>query len=38
MFQFLKCLFGVHGVTEIIHCKDGSLEVCRDCLKVNDIK
>ena len=34
MLQFLKCLFGFHGVTEIYHCKDGELKVCRDCLKV----
>ena len=34
MLQFLKCLLGFHGVTEIYHCKDGELKVCRDCLKV----
>ena len=34
MLQFLKCLLGFHGVTEIYHCKDGEeSKVCRDCLK-----
>ena len=37
MLQFLKCLLGFHGVTEIYHCKDGELKVCRDCLKVKEI-
>ena len=37
MFQLLKCLFGLHGVTEIHHCKDGELKVCRNCLKVKEI-
>lgn len=38
MFQFIKCLFGFHGVTEVHHCKDGDIEVCRNCLKVKNIK
>lgn len=29
MLQFLKCIFGFHGATEI---SDGKNE-CRDCLK-----
>ena len=37
MLQFLICLFGFHGVTETIYCKDGELKVCRDCLKVKEI-
>ena len=37
MFQFLKCLFGFHGVTEIHHCEDGDIGFCRDCLKVKEI-
>lgn len=38
MFQLLKCLFGLHGVTEIHYCADGEIEVCRNCLKVKDVK
>ncbi len=34
MLQFLKCLFGFHGVTEIDHTIDGDeIKACRDCLK-----
>ncbi|RKG33000.1 hypothetical protein [Acinetobacter tianfuensis] len=38
MFQIIKCLLGFHGVTEIHHCADGHLEICRDCLKVKKVK
>lgn len=38
MFQLLKCFFGIHGVSEVIYCKDGEMVVCRDCLKVKNIK
>lgn len=30
MFQFLMCLFGLHGATEI---GDDDVKECRDCLK-----
>lgn len=36
MFQFIKCLFGLHGVIEIdytIDDDDEEIKVCRDCLK-----
>ncbi|RLL17257.1 hypothetical protein D9K81_17280 [Acinetobacter chengduensis] len=38
MFQLLKCLLGFHDATEIHHCKDGDLEICRNCFKVKKIK
>lgn len=34
MLQFLICLFGFHGATEIDYNVDGEeIEECRDCLK-----
>lgn len=34
MLQFLKCLFGFHGATEVEYSADKEeIEVCRDCLK-----
>ena len=34
MLQFLKCLFGLHGATEVEYSADNKeIEVCRDCLK-----
>ena len=34
MLQFLLCLFGLHGATEIDYTVDGDeIKVCRDCLK-----
>ena len=34
MLQFLKCLLGFHGVTEIDYViDDEEIKVCRDCLK-----
>ena len=34
MLQFLKCLLGFHGVTEISYTiDDEEFKVCRDCLK-----
>ena len=33
MLQFLKCLFGFHGVREIDYTfDDEEIKVCRDCL------
>ena len=35
MLQFLKCLFGFHGATEIDHTiDDEEINVCRNCGKV----
>lgn len=35
MLQFIFCLFGLHGVTEIDYTVDDEeIKVCRDCLKV----
>ena len=35
MLQFLLCLFGFHGATEIDHTVDDEeVKVCRDCGKV----
>lgn len=34
MFRFLKCLFGLHGATEVDYTIDNEeIKVCRDCLK-----
>ena len=34
MLQFLLCLFGLHGATEIDYTVDDEeIKVCRDCLK-----
>lgn len=34
MLQFIFCLFGLHGVTEIDYTVDDEeIKVCRDCLK-----
>ena len=34
MLQFLMCLLGLHGVTEIDYTVDDEeIKVCRDCLK-----
>ena len=34
MLQFIFCLFGLHGVTEIDYAVDDEeIKVCRDCLK-----
>lgn len=34
MFQFLMCLFGLHGATEIDYTVDGDeVKVCRDCFE-----
>ncbi len=34
MLQFIFCLFGLHGVTEIDYTvHDEEIKVCRDCLK-----
>ncbi len=34
MLRFLKCLFGLHGATEIDYTVDDKeIKVCRDCLK-----
>ena len=34
MLQFLLCLFGLHGATEIDYTVDDEeTKVCRDCLK-----
>ena len=34
ILQFLKCLFGLHGATEIDYTADDEeIKVCRDCLK-----
>ncbi len=34
MLQFIFCLFGLHGVTEIDYMVDyEEIKVCRDCLK-----
>ena len=37
MLQFLLCLFGLHGATEIDYTVDDEeIKVCRDCLKEVD--
>ena len=37
MLQFLLCLFGLHGATEIDYTVDNEeIKVCRDCLKEVD--
>lgn len=37
MLRFLKCLFGINGVTEIDYTVDDEeVKVCRDCLKEVD--
>lgn len=33
MIQFLMCLFGFHGATEVEYAADKETKVCRDCLK-----
>lgn len=34
MLQFILCLFGLHGATEIDYTDDDDeIKVCRDCLK-----
>ena len=34
MLQFLLCLFGLHGASEIDYTVDDEeIKVCRDCLK-----
>ena len=34
MLQFLLCLFGLHGATEIDYTVDDEeIKVCRDCMK-----
>ena len=34
ILRFLKCLFGLHGATEIDYTADDEeIKVCRDCLK-----
>ena len=34
MLQFLMCLFGFHGATEIEYTIDGKeIKLCRNCLK-----
>lgn len=34
MLQFIFCLFGLHGVTEIDYTVDDEkIKVCRDCLR-----
>ena len=34
MLQFLMCLFGFYGATEIAYTiDDEEIKVCRDCLK-----
>lgn len=34
MMQFIFCLFGLHGGTEIDYsCDDDEIKECRDCLK-----
>lgn len=34
MFQFLMCLFGFHGATEIDYTiDDEEIKVCRECMK-----
>lgn len=34
MLQFLMCLFGFHGATEIDYTiDDEEVKVCRDCMK-----
>lgn len=34
MLQFLMCLFGLNGATEIDYTVDDEeIQVCRDCLK-----
>ena len=33
MIQFLMCLFGFHGATEVDYTADEEIKVCRDCLK-----
>jgi hypothetical protein len=34
MLRFLKCLFGLHGATEVDYTADDEeIKVCRDCLK-----
>ena len=34
MLQFLLCLFGLHGATEIDYTiDDEEIKVCRDCMK-----
>ena len=33
MLQFIFCLFGFHGATEIDYTIDDEIKVCRDCLK-----
>ena len=33
MIQFLMCLFGFHGATEVEYATDEEIKVCRDCLK-----
>ena len=34
MLQFILCLFGLHGATEIDYTiDDEEIKVCRDCLK-----
>ena len=34
MLQFIFCLFGLHGATEIDYTVDDEeIKVCRDCLK-----
>ena len=37
VLQFLLCLFGLHGATEIDYTVDDEeIKVCRDCLKEID--
>lgn len=34
MMQFIFCLFGLHGATEITYtCDHDEVKQCRDCLK-----
>lgn len=34
MLQFILCLFGLHGATEIDYTVDNEeIKVCRDCMK-----
>lgn len=36
MLQFIFCLFGLHGVTEIDYTVDDEIKVCQDCMKEID--
>ena len=37
MLQLIKCLFGSHGSSEVLQCKDGELTFCRNCMKVKKL-